>query len=313
MCLLTGSAYILQLSGLHLTFDRTPFKQFCALLLCDKDVSQSDEEILYLKELSIYNTTLAHEAVKLASVSIIVRGLYVDTSKCSTINGTGSISSGEGYLALSFQDAADCLHGTFLCQLDFVTVSGQPGKTKVSTISGDSGNCTLIEKVLTAKLDNLTLEKTVLEGNVTQLSGEKLDLQRNVTQLSGEKLDLQRNVTQLSGEKLVLQSRMENATQRIALLEALIPKYTCSKGMPTTLSRKEFLLWGRIPALCDTENDGGGWVIIQRRTKGDVNFFRGWADYKKGFGTPDSDFWIGLDVIHNLTTQVIRLEHVSGY
>ncbi|BFZ04529.1 hypothetical protein BsWGS_07568 [Bradybaena similaris] len=73
--------------------------------------------------------------------------------------------------------------------------------------------------------------------------------------------------------------------------------------MPSTTSRQEFLLWCRVTALCDTETDGGGWVIIQRRTKGDVDFYRGWADYKNGFGTPDSDYWIGLDVIHNLTTQ----------
>ncbi|BFZ04534.1 hypothetical protein BsWGS_07573 [Bradybaena similaris] len=321
--------------GLHLTFDRTPENQFCAQLLCDEDVSLLDEEISYLIELSIYNTTLAQQEVKLASVSIFEHGLYVDPSKLNVINGSGSISSSEGHLALSFRDAADCLHGTFLCQLDFVMVSGQPGTTTASTISGDTGHCSLLEKLLTAKVDNLTIENSALEGIVTQLSGEKLDLQSNVTQLLGEKLDLQSNVTQLLGEKLdlqsnvtqllgekldlqsnvtqlskekqVLQSSLENATQRIAELEALvnasINKPQCVKGMPSTRSRQEFQLWDRVPALCDTETDGGGWVIIQRRTKGDVDFYRGWADYKKGFGTLDSDYWIGLDVIHNLTTQ----------
>ncbi|BFZ04533.1 hypothetical protein BsWGS_07572 [Bradybaena similaris] len=267
--------------GLHLTFDRTPDKEFCAQLLCDEDVSQSDNEILYLTELSIYNTTVAQQAVKLASVSIFKDGLYVDLSKLNVINGTGSISSSEGHLALSFQDVADCLHGTFLCQLDFVMVSGQPGTTTASTISGDSGDCALLEKLLTARLDNLTLENTVLEGDVTHL---------------------QSKINQLSEEKLILQRSLENATQRIAMLEGLEP--VCFKGMLSATSRQEFfLLWGRVPALCDTETDGGGWIIIQRRTKGDVDFYRGWADYKSGFGTPNSDFWIGLDVIHNLTAQ----------
>ncbi|CAG5116201.1 unnamed protein product [Candidula unifasciata] len=44
-------------------------------------------------------------------------------------------------------------------------------------------------------------------------------------------------------------------------------------------------------------------VTPQRRFKGDVNFYRGWTDYKNGFGTPDTDFWLGLDSIHNLTSQ----------
>ncbi|BFZ21239.1 hypothetical protein BsWGS_24278 [Bradybaena similaris] len=98
-------------------------------------------------------------------------------------------------------------------------------------------------------------------------------------------------------------ARLENATQRIAILEAQVPDSTCSKGMHSNTSRKEFLLWGRVPALCDTETDGGGWVIIQRRTTGNVDFYKRWTEYKIGFGIPTTDFWIGLDVIHQLTSQ----------
>ncbi|XP_059175242.1 ficolin-2-like [Physella acuta] len=54
--------------------------------------------------------------------------------------------------------------------------------------------------------------------------------------------------------------------------------------------------------LCDTKTDGGGWIIIQRRIKGDVNFTRTWNDYKNGFGSISGDFWIGNDVISSLTS-----------
>ncbi|XP_059143149.1 ficolin-1-like [Physella acuta] len=54
-------------------------------------------------------------------------------------------------------------------------------------------------------------------------------------------------------------------------------------------------------ALCDTKTDGGGWIIIQRRVLGDVNFTRDWDAYKNGFGSLVGDFWLGNDWISNLT------------
>ncbi|KAK3787085.1 hypothetical protein RRG08_013462 [Elysia crispata] len=55
--------------------------------------------------------------------------------------------------------------------------------------------------------------------------------------------------------------------------------------------------------LCDTHTDGGGWIIFQRRTRGDVDFYRDWSSYKAGFGSLTGDFWLGNDAIHTLTDQ----------
>ncbi|XP_059179597.1 angiopoietin-related protein 7-like [Physella acuta] len=54
-------------------------------------------------------------------------------------------------------------------------------------------------------------------------------------------------------------------------------------------------------ALCDTKTDGGGWIVIQRRVKGDENFTRNWDDYKNGFGSLAGDYWLGNDWISYLT------------
>ncbi|RUS73925.1 hypothetical protein EGW08_018315 [Elysia chlorotica] len=56
------------------------------------------------------------------------------------------------------------------------------------------------------------------------------------------------------------------------------------------------------PLLCDTVTDGGGWIVIQRRSTGDVDFYRNWKSYKVGFGTLDNDFWLGNDNIHTITS-----------
>ncbi|CAG5116203.1 unnamed protein product [Candidula unifasciata] len=66
-----------------------------------------------------------------------------------------------------------------------------------------------------------------------------------------------------------------------------------------------------IPAVCESQTVGDDWVLIQRRKTGDVQFYRDWNDYKNGFGTKDTDFWLGLDAIHNLTSQgytLLRIE-----
>ncbi|KAL9967871.1 hypothetical protein ACROYT_G026170 [Oculina patagonica] len=74
---------------------------------------------------------------------------------------------------------------------------------------------------------------------------------------------------------------------------------------------------GHFTVYCDMRTDGGGWTVFQRRQDGSVDFYRGWNDYKAGFGQLAAEFWLGNDKIHRLTaykpsTLRVELEDWSG-
>ncbi len=56
---------------------------------------------------------------------------------------------------------------------------------------------------------------------------------------------------------------------------------------------------------------GRGWTIVQRRVDGSVDFYKKWTDYKNGFGNLTTEFWLGFDKIHRLSSSeqnVLRVD-----
>ncbi|XP_069136727.1 microfibril-associated glycoprotein 4-like [Argopecten irradians] len=61
---------------------------------------------------------------------------------------------------------------------------------------------------------------------------------------------------------------------------------------------------------CDMDTKDGPWTVIQRRTNGNLSFYRGWNDYSAGFGDLSGDFWLGNNLIHLLTRSlnILRID-----
>lgn len=62
-----------------------------------------------------------------------------------------------------------------------------------------------------------------------------------------------------------------------------------------------------ITAFCDQKTNGGGWIVFQRRVDDSVDFYLDWSSYKEGFGDFMTEFWLGNDNIHKITSQGSQL------
>lgn len=68
---------------------------------------------------------------------------------------------------------------------------------------------------------------------------------------------------------------------------------------------------GLTPCPCYDHLAGHGWTVIQRRFNGSVDFYRTWDQYRKGFGSFNGEFFIGLDRLHNLTASTPHELHIQ--
>ena len=65
------------------------------------------------------------------------------------------------------------------------------------------------------------------------------------------------------------------------------------------------------PVYCNMSVDGGGWVVLQRRFDGSVDFNQNWTVCEHTFGNMTGEYWLGLIKMHRLTAsapQELRID-----
>uniref|UniRef100_A0A182YTZ0 Fibrinogen C-terminal domain-containing protein n=1 Tax=Biomphalaria glabrata TaxID=6526 RepID=A0A182YTZ0_BIOGL len=158
---------------------------------------------------------------------------------------------------------------------------------------------------------NIENVKEDVKINQQNLKNVKEDLKINKDNIENVREEVkinQQNLTRLKETIDLLQynlSNYEGKTNYTSLLQefqkTLIPE-SC-RGIIHKKERVVVTLASGLKVMCDTKTDGGGWIIFQRRINGKVDFYRGWKEYRDGFGDYNiGEFYLGNENIFKLTS-----------
>ncbi|XP_050093664.1 angiopoietin-related protein 1-like [Anopheles aquasalis] len=157
-------------------------------------------------------------------------------------------------------------------------------------------------ELLMNKLESIQRDIQVLQDSQNGLKRDQKQLRTTVMSKLNE---MQQSVTLLT---LLLNESLPtttpalrdlarfNATSYRSCVDAPINASGKYLIRPTESESEPFL------AYCEQGVLGGGWLVIQHRFDGSVDFLRNWNDYREGFGKVGKEHWLGLERIHQLTS-----------
>jgi len=103
-------------------------------------------------------------------------------------------------------------------------------------------------------------------------------------------------------DKLIEQSKKLDGLENILLDKSRSCKYIKDFHPNPPTGTYKIEIDGKILEVwCEMNSASGGWTVFQRRFDGTVDFNRNWDDYQQGFGSINSEFWLGLKYLNKLT------------
>ncbi|KAL9985617.1 hypothetical protein ACROYT_G008039 [Oculina patagonica] len=143
-------------------------------------------------------------------------------------------------------------------------------------------------KEMKQQLTHVEDDINILKANKTSMKGPNKKIETILQEMKKQLTQMQDDINIL--KKIITKKDRKNCAELYKSGQRISGVYTIDPDGS-----------GAFDVFCDQTTAGGGWTVFQKRLDGSVNFYRGWADYKRGFGNLNGEFWLGLDKIHRLT------------
>ncbi|XP_016962953.1 fibrinogen-like protein 1 isoform X1 [Drosophila biarmipes] len=256
--------------------------------LVNAKVREINDHVVQLKENDIL-IKLKDEKIELLSEQLRIKGEKVNDITAKIKDLQARLESAERLLGVKNAE---------------ISAKAEELKTKDGIISDQSEAI----KNNDEKVSNMTANIEYLKGQI-QAKEDLLNAKAMELKSKDEEANVKSNQLKLLNEQILGKDKEIDAlNQKIKSHSETITQDSCPKGRPGGTYKINVKGMDMFEAPCNSS----GWMTIQRRQDGSVSFERNWDDYKNGFGDLKTEFFIGLEKLHQLTKKrhelYLRLE-----
>nr|AEO50745.1 fibrinogen-related protein 3.1 [Biomphalaria glabrata] len=167
-----------------------------------------------------------------------------------------------------------------------------------------------IKEEFKTKQENIQKDVTINQQNIQKIKEELDSKEQSMIIIREDFSACQQNISAFKENIEIMFANLSTSFMQVKTQinkgnqedQHLIPKIIC-RDVNSTDERVVVTLTSGLKVMCDTKTDGGGWIIFQRRINGKVDFYRGWKEYRDGFGDYTiGEFYLGNEYISKLTS-----------
>ncbi|KAH8351572.1 hypothetical protein KR059_008158, partial [Drosophila kikkawai] len=180
------------------------------------------------------------------------------------------------------------------------------------------------------QLDKCKKQNELLELKNSQLKVELDELKSKMIESQKIEEGLRKQVSELDNNFLSVSAKLKESSEKLAEFKLFSDSFPDKQETVVLNNTKN-------PKMKVIEQDGmepfmaviedipsawsSGWIVIQRRINGNSSLSAKRTDFENGFGNTNASFWLGLNLIHKLTTsqryelyiQVVDCDGVTAY